>query len=245
VDSPGKLRYLARQDRQTGKYLDQGGRFMTIGKGALRTLALLTGTTATVVGLGAASALAATPLTVKVSGGGSYVAKAAKTVLTDGHVSVTCSAKGSTAGSQASGTIASGTHKGASPVDIGPASKLAFNNCTGPLGKVSTKIESLPYKVNVDSTTNSKGNTDGLISGVKVAVKMIGCAFTVTGSAPGYYSNSKHTLNMTPKLPTKAGTSAKLTVSGVNGCAGLVKNGDHPTYVSTYTLSRKVTIKSS
>jgi hypothetical protein len=218
---------------------------MTIGKGALRTIALLTGTTATVVGLGAASALAATTLTVKVSGGGTYTAKAAKTVLTDGHVSVTCSAKGSTPGSQASGTIASATHKGASPVNVGPASKLVFNNCTGPLGKVTTKIESLPYKVNVDSKTTSKGDTDGLITGVKVAVKMVGCAFTVTGSAPGYYANSKHTLNMTSKLPTKAGSSAKLTVSGVNGCEGLVKNGDHPTYVSTYTLSRKITIKSS
>ncbi len=202
---------------------------------------------AAVVGLSAGSALAATTLTVKVSGGGSYNASATKTVLSDNGVSVTCTSTHSKKASTASGKIASGTHKHAAPVSVGTAAKLAFNNCSGPLGKVTTKTEKTPYTVSVDSKTNSKGQTDGIISGIKVAVSMTGCSFTVAGTTAGYYTNSKHTLTMTTKskLPVKPLKSAQLTVSGVNGCAGLVKNGDHPTYVSTYSLSRKITIKSS
>jgi len=216
---------------------------MTVGKRALAALSAATAAVA-VVGLSAVPALASTPLTVKVSGGGTYTAKATKTVLTDHGINVTCSSKGKTSASTASGKIPNGTHKGKSPVQVGTASKLAFNNCTGPLGKVTTKIEKTPYKVSVDSKTNKKGQTDGLISGVKVAVKMTACSFTVTGSAPGFYTNGKHTLTMTSKLPVKPATKAQLTVSGVQGCAGLVKNGDHPGFTSTYTLSRKGTVKS-
>ncbi len=222
---------------------------MTISK-RVSAMLLASAGAAAVIGLAAAPALASAPaaakattLTAKVSGGGSYIAKAAKTVLSNRGVNVTCNAKGKTPGSQASGSIPNGTHKGKSPLTVGTAAKLAFNNCTGPLGKVTTKIMKLPYKVDVDSKTNKKGQTDGFIAGVKVGVKMTGCSFTVTGSAPGFYTNSKHTLTMTSKLPIKALNRARLTVSGVNGCAGLVKNGDHPSYTATYTLNRKGTIK--
>jgi hypothetical protein len=218
---------------------------MAIGKRVVGLLTTTTAVAAVVVGLGAAPAMASTTLTAKVTGGGTYTAETPKTVLSDNGVSVTCSTKGKTAASTASGSIPTGKHSGKSSVKVGTAVKLSFNNCSGPLGKVTTKVESAPYTVSVDSKTNNKGETDGLISGVKVAVTMTGCAFTVTGSAPGYYTNGKHTLTMTSKLPSKALTSAKLTVSGVKGCAGLVKNGNHPTYTGTYTLSRKGTVKVS
>jgi hypothetical protein len=220
---------------------------MTIGKRALGVLSTAAAAAA-VIGLSAAPAMAsasATTLTAKVSGGGSYTATTAKTVLSDNGVNVTCTTKRKTAASTGSGKIPNGTDKGKAPVKVGTVAKLAFNNCAGPLGKVSTTIKSTPYTVSVDSKTNSKGQTDGMISGVKVAVKMTGCSFLVTGSAPGYYTNGKHSLTMTSKLPTKALVKAQLTVSGVSGCLGLVKNGDHPSYVGTYTLSRKGTIKVS
>jgi hypothetical protein len=220
---------------------------MTIGKRTLTVLCTAAATVA-VVGLSAAPAMAsssATKLTVKVSGGGSFTATTSKTVLSDSGVNVTCTTKGKTAASTGSGKIPNGTDKSPVPVTVGTVAKLSFSNCVGPLGKVSTTIKSTPYHVAVDSKTNSKGETDGLISGVKVAVKMRGCSFLVTGSAPGYYMNGKHTLNMTSKLPDKALTKAQLTVSGVSGCFGLVKNGQHPTYVGTYTLNLKGTLKSS
>jgi hypothetical protein len=231
--------------------LDKEADSMTISK-RVSTMLLASASAAAVLGLAAAPALASAPaaakatkLTAKVTGGGTYTATTAKTVLSNRGVNVTCTAKGKKPGSSASGSIPNGTHKGNSPVQVGTAAKLAFNNCTGPLGKVTTKITALPYKVSVDSKTNSKGQTDGFISGTKVAVSMVGCQFTVTGAAPGFYTNSKHTLTITSKLPIKALNKEQLTVSGVKGCAGLVKNGDHPGFTGTFTLNRKGTIKVS
>jgi hypothetical protein len=193
------------------------------------------------IGLGATTALASTStLTVKVTGGGSYTASSSKTVLTDNGVSVTCT------GSKASGSIPTKTYSNATtPVTVGTSAKLSFSGCTGPLGAVTVKVNKLPYKVQTDSKTNSKGQTDGIVSGANTSVSMTGCSFTVSGSAPGYYSNSGHTLNLTPKLPNKALNKAQLTVSGVSGCAGLVSNGDHPSYTSTYKVSRAIVIKAS
>jgi hypothetical protein len=193
------------------------------------------------IGLGATTALATSAtLTVKVTGGGSYTATSSKTVLTDNGVSVTCT------GSKASGSIPTKTYTNAkTPVSVGTSATLSFSGCTGPLGAVTVKVNKLPYHVTVDSKTNAKGQTDGLITGANTSVSMTGCSFTVSGSAPGFYTNSGHTLSLTPKLPNKPLNSGQLTVSGVNGCAGLVNNGDHPSYTSTYKVSRAIVIKAS
>jgi len=197
--------------------------------------------TALAVGFGASSALAtnATTLTVKVTGGGSYSASSTKTVLTDNGVSVTCT------GSKTSGSIPTKTYsKKTPPVKVGTSAKLSFTNCTGPLGAVTVVVNSLPYSVNVDSTTNSTGKTDGIVNGVNTSVSMTGCTFNVTGGTPGFYTNSKHTLSLVAasKLPVKPLVTAQLTVSNVVGCASLVKNGDHPTYTSTYKVNKATVI---
>jgi len=217
---------------------------MTLFKRASTVLATL-GAAGAVVGLSAAPAMAATTLTVKVSNGGSYTATSAKTVLTDGNLSVTCTTSGSTPASKTSGKVPTGSHTGTSPVKVGTAATLVFNNCTGLAGAVTTVVNSLPYTISVDSKTTSTGKTDGIISGVNVNVSMTGCSFTVTGSTPGFYTNGTHKLAVTKTLPTPALNTAKLTVSNVSGCAGLVNNGDHPTYTGTYTVSRHFTIKST
>jgi hypothetical protein len=193
------------------------------------------------IGFGASSALATTQtLTVKVTKGGTYTATSTKTTLSDNGVNVTCT------GSSASGKIATKTYTDkAAPVKVGTSSTLGFTGCTGPLGKVTVVVNDLPYKVTVDSTTNSKGQTDGIITGVNTSVTMTGCSFTVTGTAPGYYTNSTHKLSLTPTLPQTPLETAQLTVSNVSGCAGLVNNGDHPTYTSTYKVSRAIKIVSS
>jgi hypothetical protein len=192
-----------------------------------------------IAGLSIGPALAATSLTVKVSGGGSYKATAGKTVLTDGSVSVQCTS------SKGSGSLKSGTYKGKAPVKIGTVAKLGFTGCTGPLGTVTNTVHGKPV-LNADSKTNSKGQTDAVISKVNVSVKTTGCSFTVTGTAPGYYTNKTHTLTMTPKLPVKAAAKAQLTISNVSAgnCGGLVHNGDHPTYKAAYKVSRKIKISS-
>jgi hypothetical protein len=226
---------------------------MRIGRRAGSAL-LATVATAATIGLFATSALAApaaTKLTVKVTGGGTFTATSTKTVLTDvtaaGPINVTCTSTKKVAASTAAGDIKSGTYKGSAPVKIGTTSKLTFNNCVGPLGPVTTKVLKEPYVTSIDSTTNSKGETDGIISGIETQVTTTGCTFTVTGSSPGYYTNGKHTLTMTPKPPVKPLVKAQLTISGVKKgtCAGVVLNGQHPTFSATFTLSRKGVIKST
>ena len=193
---------------------------------------------AALMGMSVVPALASTHLTVKVSGGGSYRATAGKTVLTDGKgltaISVTCKS------SKGSGKLPSGTHRGTAPVKLGTVAKLAFNSCSGPLGQVNNTVKGKPV-LSADSKTNRKGQTDALIGGVDVSVSipLAGCTFTVTGSAPGFYTNGKRTLTMTPKLPVRPAKKAQLTISNVSGCAGAIHNGDHPTFVATYKVSLK------
>lgn len=222
---------------------------MTIRKRTGSLLLATAATTAAVVGLCAAPALASSPratmLTVKISGGGKFTAKTNKTVLSDKGVNVTCTTKGKTPASSASGNIPSATKTGTSPVKVGTTTNLKFNNCQSLAGTVTTKVLNEPYKVSIDSKTNSKGETDGIISGIKVKVSTTGCSFTVTGSAPGFYTNGKHTLTVTSKLPVKPTSKAQLTVKSVSGCLGVVSNGDHPTFNGVFTLSRKGTIKST
>ena len=185
-------------------------------------------------------------LTVKVSGGGKFTATSSKTVLSDHGVGVTCTNHRLTHASVASGKIANGTRSGAAPVKVTNVAKLAFSHCSGPLGAVKITVSSVPYSLSIDSKTTRTGKTDAIVGGINVAVSMAGCSFTVTGSSPGYYSNSKHELFMTTtgKLPAKPLVSAQLTISNVVGCASIINNGDHAKYVSAYVISRKVVFKS-
>jgi hypothetical protein len=203
---------------------------------------------AAVVGLSVGPALAATTLTVKVSHGGSYkAASSGNTILTDGSgataIHVTCTK------SAASGKLARTTDKGKAPLKIGTAAKLSFSKCTGPLGPLTTTVNKTPYAVEANSKTSNKGKTKGdtaaIISGVDVTVSQTGCSFKVTGSAPGYYSNSKHELIMTPKSPVKGLAKAQLTIGDVSGCLGVIVDGQHPTYAATYKISPKAVITSS
>jgi hypothetical protein len=196
---------------------------------------------AAVVGLSIAPAMAmpAASLRAKVTGGGSITATAGTTTLTDGAVKVTCDS------SKATGSIKNGTHSGAAPLKVGTTTKLSFSHCSNALtGAVNNKPSGYPYSISVDSKTNKSGDTAGIIGPVTVAVTTTGCSFKVTGSAPGYYNNAKHLLVVTPKLPKglKASKSAKLTIGSVSGCAGVVANGQHPTFSTTYKVSKHVKI---
>lgn len=188
---------------------------------------------AVVVACAAASTAVAAPvLTVTVAGGGTSTGSSAKAVLTDqnSHFQLFSCTKSATGQ-----VIPDAVTTGPSPVTIGSLTKLRVSVCVGP---VITKVTAakLPYAVKVDSAT-VRHQTDVIIAGIQIAVSLTGCSFTVTGSAPGYYHNTTHTLVMTPKLPITPLNTARLTVSNVAGCAGLVVNGDHAAFNATYTLS--------
>jgi hypothetical protein len=105
------------------------------------------------------------------------------------------------------------------------------------------KIKSLPYGITADSTSSS-GETDLIIGGINALIVWSGCQFTLAGSVSGFYVNSNHMLTVTPELPTTPLNKAQLTVSNVNGCAGIPSNGDHFTIESAYPLSIPVKISS-
>src|SRR5258708_17737990 len=127
---------------------------MTLIKRASNLL-LVAATAGAVVGLSAAPAMAATTLTVKVSNGGTYTATASKTILTDKMISVTCTSTSTTPASKTTGTVATGTHKGTSPVKVGTVKTLSFNHCVGPAGTVHSKVQALPYSLQREPKTNS------------------------------------------------------------------------------------------
>jgi hypothetical protein len=197
-----------------------------------------------IVGISVGPALAATSLTVKVSGGGSYTAKAGKTVLSDNGVNLTCKS------SKATGKIASGKYHGAAPLKVGTTKTLTFSSCTSAAGTPTFTYHGFPYSVTANGKTVS-GETAAIISGTNVGVTItaVGCSFTVTGSATGYYSNAKHTLYITPRVPKKLkpiNKKAQLTIGNVSGtCLGAVTDGQHPTFTGTYSVSRKIKITSS
>jgi hypothetical protein len=202
---------------------------------------------AAVVGMSVGPALASTTLSVKVSHGGKYTASAPTTNLADGPITVTCSTVGKVPSSKGTGKLSNGTHRGKAPLSLGKVKGLSFNNCTSLGAGVTTKVVKEPT-LNVDSKTSRKGDTDAIITGVDVNVSTTGCSFTVTGDAPGYYSNSTHTLYMTPKkLPEKALTKGGLTISNVStgDCGGAVTDGQHPTYLASYKINLKTKISSS
>ena len=109
---------------------------------------------------------------------------------------------------------------------------------------MTIKVNNLPYSAKVDSKTNSAGQTDAMITGISTSVSMKGCSFSVTGSAPGFYTNSTHKLALQTMLPITPLNKAQLTISGVMGCAGIVSNGDHPTFKASYTVNRAIKISS-
>ena len=187
-------------------------------------------------------------LSVRVAGAGSFKASAAKAVLADGAVTITCRAIRRTQASALSGKIADGSYLAHPPVVVGTVAALSFRNCRTAHGvAVTERAESLSYKIAIDSATNSKGQTDGVIAGVRilVAIPSTGCRFLVTGSAPGFFSNSKSQFGVTTALPVRPLARARLTVAHATGCSGHIHKGDHPALTASYATSRKMTIRSA
>src|SRR5215469_8269660 len=195
----------------------------------------------------ARASVASSQLTVNVTGAGSYEAGAAKAVLADGAVTITCVATRRTHASAMSGKIAGGSHRAHPPVVVGTVAALSFHNCSTSHGLAVTEhAESLPYRAAIDSVTNSKGQTDGVIAGVRiqVAIPSTGCRFLVTGSAPGFFANGKRQFSATTKLPVRPLTSVRLTIAHATRCSGHIHNGDHPALTAAYAIGKKITIRS-
>jgi hypothetical protein len=194
-----------------------------------------------VLGLSTGSAIAATnaniaaPWTVKP--GGAITAKAGKTTLTDKKTGskLTCTS------SSGKGTAKKGS--GLSGTGIASITALGFSNCTGPLGLTfSVHTTHFPWKLNAKSF--SGGVTTGTISGIHATLSGPSCSATVDGtgaSANNGTVTAKYS-NGTGKLSTTG--AGNLHVYNVHGCAGLINSGDATSFVGSYAVSPKQTIKS-
>jgi hypothetical protein len=158
----------------------------------------------------------------------------------NGQVAFVCT----TTGGKATGSLSSGSNP------IGHISSFTFpaaypesTNCEGPLSTYYIlKMGDLPYPVNALSF--SSGTTQLSITGVHGTLEGgLGCLVTFDGSGPSAddgvlgakYTNGSATLSLIKDRTT-------LHAYKVQGCSGLIKDGDSFTLTGTGTVSPAQTI---
>jgi hypothetical protein len=197
----------------------------------LTTIVLSGGAAVLAIGLAATTASATTAgWTVKP--GGSF--------SSSGSDSVKDTKTGTTA--KCTSVKISGTLKKSAPsgAGLGTLTKASFTGCSiGPIA-VKVAVHGLPWKLNATSYKN--GVTTGSISGIDLVATATGCSATLDGTGAGKdngvadatYSNSTGVLKLTGK--------GNLHDYNVNGCAGLVGNGDPEVASGTNKVTPKQTI---
>ncbi|HEY2576516.1 MAG TPA: hypothetical protein VGI74_09430 [Streptosporangiaceae bacterium] len=187
------------------------------------------------VALGTAPSFATTTrATWTITPGGAVTGTASNPTLKDTKSGTVLTCKTSTT----SATLKKG--KGQSN-PLGSITKIAFQTCTGPLGLVFTvTIKALPYKLNGNSF--SSGVTKGTITGIMASISGSGCSANIAGTTAtakgqvnGTYTNSTGVLKA---------SGGNLHIFGVNGCFGLIANGDPSTFTASYKITPKQTITS-
>jgi hypothetical protein len=184
----------------------------------MRRIASLAGVVAAVGVFSLISATSAFATTYTITNGGTALSfKAGTTTLKDtrSNNTLTCTSSSSTA------DIPSGSNNG-SP--LGTVTALSFSSCTGPLNISFTVTPSgLPYKL--DATSSSGGVTDGTMA-VSASLSGSLCTATVSGTVDGTYTNSTHTLAVSPD-------GNLLTVKSAS-CLGVISKGDVVDFNGSY-----------
>lgn len=199
---------------------------MTMRKTA--ALALMTAGAAAVATALAGPAFAASwTVTGNTNADGSYSAAAGTTTLKDGSVNLTCTS------ATAKGVLANGSY--ATGDGIGTIAASTFTSCSGPLGLRFNVTQNGTWSINAVQPDATAGVTDGTITNVSASLSGPSCTATVTGGVQGTYTNGTGVLSVNPSAPNPNGV--QLTVSGVSGCFGLIKNGDHPTFTASYNVT--------
>jgi hypothetical protein len=194
----------------------------------ITALALVTaGAAVTATGFASPAFAATWTVSGNTNADGSYSASAGTTTLKDGNTTLTCTS--ATAG----GVLQNGAY--ATGDNIGSITSATFTSCSGPLGLRFTVSQNAPWTINAVQPDATAGVTDGTITGVDATLSGPGCAANVTGGVPGTYTNGTGVLAASPTAPNP--NAVQLTISGVSGCFGLIRNGDHPTFTASYSVS--------
>jgi hypothetical protein len=198
----------------------------------------MTATAASVIGLAAAPALAAT-WTVKP--GGAVTGTAGKTVVTDATkgLSVTCTS------SVAKGTLKKGS--GLAGAGIGTITSLAFSGCNASGISVSVTITGkMPLNATgYNSSTKVASMTITKIHGT-ITVSAINCTATIDGTGAAAHNGTvKATFtNGTTTLKVSAKGGNLHTYNPSSGCNGALSNKDAVNFTGGYKFSPKTTITS-
>ncbi|GGF37437.1 hypothetical protein GCM10011519_08720 [Marmoricola endophyticus] len=128
-------------------------------------------------------------------------------------------------GGTAGGTLNLGTSDGTGIADISSAS---FSDCVGPLGIPLDVTQTGDWTLNATGTPGAV--TDGSITGVSAHVSNPDgqCDFDVTGAVDGNFDSANQQLNVT--------SGNVLTLSNVNGCFGILNDGDTADFSATYDV---------
>ena len=194
---------------------------------------------ASVIGLAAAPALAATTWTVKP--GGSVTGTATKAVVTDSTkgLSVTCT------GATAKASLKSGS--GLAGAGIGTVTSFAFSGCA--VGTISVSVTltgKMPLNATAfNATTKVASMTVTKIHGT-ISVSAISCSATIDGT-----SATAHNGMVKAKFSNGTDTLKVLATGGnlhiynpSSGCNGAVSNNDAANFTASYKLTPKQTITS-
>jgi hypothetical protein len=194
---------------------------------------------AATISLGTVASLAATAATWTVSPGGAVSGTASKITLTDTSAGTTMTC----ATSNMSLALKSGS--GLPGTGIGSLTALSFSNCTGPLGVTfAVTADKLPWRGNALSYTSSSGVTHGSVIGIRATASNSSCRATVAGASATTAGKMKATFtNSTGKMKVLS-TGGTLHIWNVQGCLGLVHDGDAATFAGAYTITPKQVITS-
>ena len=118
---------------------------------------------------------------------------------------------------------------------LGTVASSSAGHCSafGGLATLAYKHKGTWHFNGVSKTTN--GVTEVSITALALVLSSSSCTLTVSGTADGTYSNSSKKLNLQPR----SGSGHLLKASHVNGCGGVVNNGDKITFVAAFTLSTR------
>ncbi|HEV2375656.1 MAG TPA: hypothetical protein VGS19_26270 [Streptosporangiaceae bacterium] len=211
---------------------------------------LVTGAAAAaVITLGASSAFAAAKVTTwTITPGGAFTVKAASATLTDdtSNNSLNCTGTTTSPSLKFKSTLKSGT--GLAGAKIGKITGVTFAHCSVD-GFAVTMTATLPWHINLTSPTSTAGTVNGTITGIKavLAVSAVGCTGNVGGKVAGSGGSIAFTYT-NPTTSTGAGTltispsttTSKLFASNVNGCLGVVNNGDQFSISATASTTHQV-----
>jgi hypothetical protein len=192
-------------------------------------------------GPGTTSSVTSAAKTWTVHPGGAITATAGQTTLTDTKTG----ASASCASSSMSGTLRPGS--GLPGAGIGMITAAAFHCRPTPIGYYKLMPRGLPWRLNLSSFDQGTGTSSGTISHVQLAFSLFGtpCSAVINGTsgtaADGVvaitYSNHGATLKTLPG-------GNDLHWYHVQGCEGVVANGDPATLSAVFVISPAQTISS-